>query len=266
MNAFKTILIPVDFSLNMEVAVRKATQLITSGLTDIHLLHVTETADEISGSAELVLRRIETEIWNKKGASVQTHVINENNVEPTIISFAKSLRPDIIIIGKTNHHSLFPSRNTVISANVVAETGCPVLTVNPASLPVTQTIVMPVNEFFPKRKIQILQALDSKKELNTVHLLSVLQNNQKPDNYSNSALLQIMKSLRSRIQCKIQQTIIHSNNKAIATLGYAEEVNADTLLVSPEAETSITTWMYKKDLKNVNTTVSRMQLLSVQSN
>lgn len=265
MTGFKNILVPVDLTVNTDAALCKATELASAAGTVLHLLHVLNPADDKTAVAAR-LREIEN-IIKSRGVNMQLHVHDQKKIEPAIISFAASLKPDIIIIGKTNHHSFFPSRNTVISASIVEETHCPVLTVNPfSSSSKMKAIVMPVSEFLPLKKITLLETFSSLVSLDVVHLLSVLMNDQKPDNHTNSALLQIMRSIRSRVKCRVQHTIVHSNNKAIATLAYAEEVGADTLLVSPEVETSITTWMYKKDSTNLHTPASRMQLLSVQPN
>lgn len=265
MHGFKDILVPVDFSANTETAVQKGIEIATAMMTRIHLLHIggNESAGVNDTSLSIALDKIKNQI---KGCPVETHIVSQKKVEPAIITFATLHRPDIIVIGKTNHHCLFPYRNTVISSNIVEETGCPVLTVSSGSLQrKIKTIVMPVSECFPAKKIDVLETLSKNISLD-VHLLSVLSNNQAPDNFTNSAVLQIMRSVRNRLQCRIQHTIIHSQNKAIATLGYADEVNADILLVSPEAESSITTWMLKKDTPYTNIPAAHLQLLSVQAN
>jgi nucleotide-binding universal stress UspA family protein len=279
MNCFERILIPVDFSLNTEVAVKKAINLATPGSSVLYLLHVSQSnllrdnaADTLpSPTAEFkALQEIKLQQWQsaieetEPGLTVLTHITNNSKVEESIIAFSREVSPSLIIIGKNNHHSFFPFLNTVISPHIAEQTNCPVLTVKPGSIKKgLRTIVMPVSDFFPHRKIDVLSMLSARMLLN-VHLITVLNNNQSPDSLTASALLQSMKAIRNRFHCNVQHAIIHSNNKAIATLRYAENINADMLLVNPETEATITTWISKKDITDVLKPASQLQVLSVQ--
>ncbi len=282
MKRFETILVPVDFSINTEVAIKKACELAIPEGTQIHLLHVVEknsfnqlpvdaygttvpaSTNKVEAEIKLVKlkTRIEDTLYRK---AVEVHTVVSTRVEESIITMAKALLPDVIVIAKNNHHSLLPFLNTVISANIAEETNCPVLTVKPGCADKKiKTVVMPVSDFFPKRKIELLSSLSYITDLN-VHLLTILDNNQQPDNFAVSALLDAMRSIRNKLQCSVQHCIIHASNKAMATLHYAEKINADMLLVNPEAETTITTWMSKKDITDTLKPASHLQVLSVQA-
>lgn len=259
MESFRQILVPVDFSINTEISIAKACAL-ASPDTTIHLMHVREGrgddhVEALTGLAGFIQRQ---------NLSVEMHLVEQARVEASVIETAKRINADLIVIGKKNHHSFFPFLNTVLSSNIAEGTSCPVLTVKPGSLnKKLETVVMPVTELFPTRKIELLAALGNRATLN-IHLLTILRNNQQPDSHTASALLQAMKSIRSRLQCQVQHSIIHSNNKAAATLRYAEKVGADILLVNPETETTISTWITKKDIADAVNPGSQLQVLSVQ--
>jgi nucleotide-binding universal stress UspA family protein len=262
MNYFEQILVPVDFSINTTVAVKKAIELAVPGITNIQLLHVAESKE----AAEKKLHSLAKEIGAVYHINSSIHIIQSNKVEFSLIQFAKENNPCMIVLGKNNHHSFFPFLNTIISTNIAEETKCPVLTVKPGAFKKKmETIVMPVSDSFPTRKMNLLTMLNLNFSL-TVHLITILNNNQRPDHYSTSALYHSMKYIREKVKCNVQHCLIHSNHKAIATLRYAEKINADILLVSPETESTITTWMSKKDISDVVRLASQLQVLSIQPN
>jgi nucleotide-binding universal stress UspA family protein len=260
MNFFDRILVPVDFTINTEVAVKKAIDLATPGISVVHLLHVT-TSGQVTDNRMLQWKDSIQEC--RSGIEVQIDIITGTHIENTIIAFARQIRFSLIIIGKNNHHSFFPFLNTVFSPTIAEETGCAVLTVKPGSLRKGMgTVVMPVADFYPRRKIELLSSLSTRAPLN-VHLLTILNVDQHPDDHSASALLQSMRSIRNKFQCNVQYSLIHADNKAIAALHYAEKVNADMLLVNPETEATITTWMNKKDITDVLKPASQLQVFSI---
>lgn len=271
------ILVPVDFGVNTKVALNKAVDFAVPGVTEIMLLHIKQSKAFLGSDLflprkitshvdiQLALHRVQDEITaHNPFIETATNIINANKVEEALIDFANTWQPGLIIIGKNNHHCFFPFLNTVLSANIAEQTKCPVLTVKPGSLQKKlTTVVLPVGDFYPKRKIEMLSALSTKAPLN-VHLVSVLKVNQQPDSHSASIILQVLKQLRNKFNCTVQCSIVHADNKAIATLRYAEKVKADMLLVNPEVETSISTWMSRKDIADVLKPVSQLQVMSIK--
>jgi hypothetical protein len=153
----------------------------------------------------------------------------------------------------------------VVSSNITAACGCPVLTAKPGSIEQgVSSIVMPVTELFPTRKMDLLSALNTRASLQ-VHLLYILNEDQLTNEQTASALLLCMRFIRNRFNCSVQHQLIHSNNKAMAILRYAEKINADMLLVNLETETAIDNWISKKDITDILRPASQLQVLRVQS-
>lgn len=280
MKYFETILVPVDFSINTNVAIKKALEFATADVTAIHLLHVYDPKRFMSisdirnppsslpaSSTKMSLNMLASEI-QRESKNVNVIVKNALNksIQNAIIAESKSINADLIIIGKKTHHSVFSFLNTVISANIAEVTDCPVLTVKPGSLnKKIETVVMPISNSFPNKKIDLLFTLNTSSILN-IHLITILGNDQLPDNHSASALLQSLKSIKNKIKCNVQHSIIHSNNKAVATLRYAEKVNADVLLLSTQSETNIPSWISKREITDIVNPASQLQVISVQPN
>ncbi|HEX6916412.1 MAG TPA: universal stress protein [Chitinophagaceae bacterium] len=271
MNYFEEILVPVDFTVNTEVAVKKAVELAIPGFTSIILYHViTDTnrktaAQQAAANAERKLQQ-----WKQQVAELEPELDVDivvqpgSHIENSIISFAASLGDCLIVIGKNHYHSFFPFLNTVVSANIAEQCGRAVLTVMPGSICKSlKTVLIPVGTFFPQKKIEVLLKLGLRLKLK-VQLLSIFHNDQQPDDHTNSILLQTMRAIRSRLQCPVQHTIIHSNSKAMATLRFAGKIGADLLLVNPETDASVAKWICKKDITAVSSPVSQLQVISIQ--
>jgi nucleotide-binding universal stress UspA family protein len=275
MNCFERILVPVDFTINTDVAVKKAIQLATPGSTVLYLLHIKQPhifnrvfpppAQQKDTSCfhllkwEQRIRKMQPEL------DVVTEVSQHENIEKAIISFADKIKASLVIIGKKSRHSFLPFLNTVISSNITAACGCPVLTAKPGSIEQgVSSIVMPVTELFPTRKMDLLSALNTRASLQ-VHLLYILNEDQLTNEQTASALLLCMRFIRNRFNCSVQHQLIHSNNKAMAILRYAEKINADMLLVNLETETAIDNWISKKDITDILRPASQLQVLRVQS-
>ena len=124
--AFNKILIPVDFSLNTEIAVKKALELAGTDETTIHLLHVVRPGRKgleprfRAWVMERDLHQLKCNIRSTNpNISVKTNILRGYSVEQTIIECARMMNPDLVIIGKQhNHRRWFFSR--LISPDVVA--------------------------------------------------------------------------------------------------------------------------------------------------
>jgi nucleotide-binding universal stress UspA family protein len=277
--SFKTILVPVDFSINTEVAVQKAMEIADADGATIHLLHIhnyTQNNFKISGcqydekpvvwvdaqKARQLLLNVKKRITQALPLlKVQQWLLPESSVQHSIEKMAEQLKADVIVIGKKSNHSWFPFLNTIIPSELAEATGRAVLTVKPGSLHNTvRTLVVPVSNNIPKQKMDALLAL-SKKTRIKVHLVTFISGDHVPTNFSASALLQVYQWLKNSMHCPVEYAVLHGNNKAKAMLAYAERTNADMLLVNPTSETKIG-WM-NKHISDVLSPDSKVQVLTV---
>ncbi|HEX3934994.1 MAG TPA: universal stress protein, partial [Puia sp.] len=138
-DTFRNILIPVDFSANMDTALRRAGSLADSKGCEFHLLYVVKPGKkaleglhrwEAEKKLQLCKETLEDGNTNVK---VKIYVLRGLHVETLIIEVARMISADLVIIGRQ------PTRRPWrlfdhISPNVIAKkTNCPVLTVKPAS-------------------------------------------------------------------------------------------------------------------------------------
>lgn len=278
---FRNILIPVDFTVNTKLAVRKALALCEGSESTIHLLHVsTVTSANIisiyqffanysfkdnqfdlkvaSGRLEDLKKDI-SEIRND--IDIISWVLFNPSIESSIIEMARKLGADLIIIGKNSHHSWFPFLNTVVPSRISLKTGITVLTAKPGSMHnAIRTIVVPIGDNFPSSKLSVIKAIRSRF---AVHIRLVTFLSAKDDGkVIPASLLNAYRLLRNNAANNVSYEILKGRNKAKAVLRYCNKVHADMVILNPQTETKVG-WLNKQmvDLLPAN---SKTQVLAVQ--
>jgi nucleotide-binding universal stress UspA family protein len=266
LHAFKNILVPVDFTLNTEVAVTKALEVVDKDESFIHLLHVVKQA---SFSGKNILPEVGEKL-NKWKESIEEYnpattvccwIKKSHSIQKTIKEASYELHCDMIVIGQSSSHSWLPVLNTVLPMQLAELTGIPVLTVKPGALHnKMRTVVVPITEDITDIKLNALEILCRKGKLN-VHLVAMMDDNNLPLDDSASMLLQVYQWLKTKLHCPIEYSVISGANKAKAILKYVQKCNADILLVHPEKETKIG-W-YNRHISDVLSPASKVQILAV---
>lgn len=278
---FKNILIPVDFSINTEIAVKKALGLIDSEDAVIHLVHVVRSfipalglhtyfADNIlsdTSETEHATRRLRE--WQMsimetmQDLIVHIHLFKGGTVQHHVAKLAKRIHPQLIIIGKHNYHNWFTFLNTIDPNKLGKLTNCPVLTVKVGSLNNRiRSIVFPVKCFVPNRKIDLLITLARKYRARVYLVILVDPANAKPTPLYN-AFVDTYRLLKSSLRSPIEHKAVTGSNLAKATLDFAQSINADMILVSPDSETKISL-LTGKQVNDVINGTSKLEVLSVE--
>jgi len=278
--SFKTILVPVDFSDNTDLAVNKAVALADPDNCTIHLLHVThlpasrsipfifidqDDVERIASDAEAVKKLKQWKMVLEEiglHIQVQLHLVYTASVEEAIIRMAKETQADLVLIGKSNAHPLFPFLNTISPNRISRRADCAVFVAKRGALHrIIKTLVVPVTDKLPERKMELVQALCKSLRIR-IHLVTFVKSAQEPEPFSASSLLQVYKWLKTSLRCPVEYAVLHGNSKTKALLAYAETVGADVLLVHPVTETKMG-WR-NTHLSDVLPPASRVQVLIVQ--
>ena len=277
---FKNILVPVDFSVNTEVAVKQAIELTDASGSSIHLLHVVKPKSTWSAipvrkqpgsplsenyfTKDIVIR---LEEWKQAieeaipNSNVSTYIM-EGTVHDSIADAAKQIKPQLIIIGKKNNTSYFTFFSTVYPNGLAKSTDCPVLTAMQGSVNTkTKIIVVPVGSIIPKRKIELVVVFAEKYRAK-IHLVA-MQNKMGTGDIERKVLLDTYRILKTGLPNPIEYHLLNSNNFPKATLGYAESIGADMIFVSPETETKISNFT-GKHINDVLGSSSKLKILSVE--
>lgn len=260
---FNTILIPVDFSANTDIAVSKALSINQQNGCTIHLLHVLHMGpanlldyakylfrgysqnqmQAVMGDFEDRLGYIKVSIERKRdNVLVYTTVCFGENVEDVILKKAADLRAELIILGKRSAHSNFPRLNTVIPSRIAQRSGIPVLTVKPGSMDTeVKSVVIPVGASFPASKLAVMEAMQNTTVMQI--MLVVFPYDEDARSFSKQALLNTFKTLKNQSANPVRYIVLQGKNKAKALLRYCNEMGADMLIVHPGTETTINHWV-----------------------
>lgn len=260
----------MDFSLNTEIAIRKAAGLVGHDETSLHLLHVVKPGRQ--ATHQFKLWAVEKEMEKLKelikathaGLKVKTHVLKGRNVQRLILDCANMLKPDLIIIGKQNSRRRWPILQRLSPDAIAKKSNCPVLTVKPGSLETrTRVIVIPIRDFLPERKLE-WGVLLAKRYKAQIHLLAIQENTEPKQWELPQVFLKAYHHLRENLHHPIEYSSIGRHNPAKAALSYAELIMADMILVNPETESGVpgfTGWRHISDLVGKD---SKIQILDVE--
>ena len=260
--AFNTILIPVDFSLNTEVAVKKAAELAGKEGVELHLLHVVKPG----GNVEADFERLEDGIHELYPAvRVRTHVLPGRGVQRTIIECAELLRPDLIIIGKSEPPRRWLRFGGISPDGIAKKSDCPVLTVKPGSADSkTRVILIPIRDFLPERKLEWAVLL-AKRYRAQVHLLAIQDRQETKDWALPQVFLKAYHQLREHLHHPIEYSATGRQSTAKAALSCAESIMADMILVNPETESGVSGFTGYRHISDLLGRDSKIQVLDVPS-
>jgi nucleotide-binding universal stress UspA family protein len=268
--AFNKVLIPVDFSLNTEIAVKRAVGLIGGDDTILHLLHIVRPGEGSAHSFKVWAVQQELQKWvetihTMQGAlRVRTHILKGRSAERMIIEYAAMIKPDLIIIGKQNIRRRWPFFLGVSPAKIAKKSNFPVLTVKPGSAGSrTRVIVIPVRDFLPERKLEWAVLL-AKRYKAQIHLLAI-QDHPEPKEWAlPQVFLKAYHHLREQLHHPIEYASSGRLSAAKATLNYAELIMADMILVNPESESGIPGLTGSRHISDLLGRDSKIQVLDVE--
>ena len=273
---FRTIVVPVDFSINSDIAINKALEMAEEQAV-LHLVHIMDHASfnlpvvKLKKSPQPAERTSVGKMLQEWKDSIEddfpeievrTWIVAASSVQQAIADKAKEVQADLIVIGKSSGHSWFPFLNTITSSELSQLTGIAVLTVKPGSLHnKIKTVVVPVTDHLTQNKIEVVSALCKRYKMK-VYLVTFVNDNHVPEEFSASSLLQVYQWLKNTLHCSVEYAVLHGSNKARSILNYAEKINADILLVHPKSETRIGWW--NRQISDVLPSQSKVQVLTVQ--
>ncbi|MGN6438339.1 MAG: universal stress protein [Agriterribacter sp.] len=278
---FTSILIPVDFSINTDIALEKALSLCHAH-SCIHLLHVQQIPLGSLGTRlmQYVNGYSVSELYRKREKLV--HALNEmrinvleqhptvrictwigfgQKVEDAIIRQARRVYADLVVIGKRSNHSFLPFLNKVSPAKVASKSGVAVLTAKPGSLhSAIKTIVIPVGNKFPSVKLEHLEAMRKKSSVR-VRLVSFLNGASEPA--GKQSMINTFRTLKNFANLPVECDVLAGNNKSRELLHYCERVGANLLIVNPDTDTN-RGGLIKRSIADMLPASSAMQVLTVR--
>jgi len=236
---FNKVLIPVDFSPNTDLAIKKTLGLIGDDRSEVHLVHMVRSGNTLL--AEKLAK--EMAYWGQRvkeghaGLQVSTHLIQGYFLERELTAFAGHLQPDLIVIGRQSGRNTWRPFRRISPSRLARRTTCPVLSVQPEEMERRmKIIVIPVGDQMHERKLEwgIMLARRYKAQ---IHLLAVKEGGH--DGQTQGVFLRTYHHLRESLRHPVEFSASMQPDPAKAILGYAERVKADLILVNPETESRL---------------------------
>jgi nucleotide-binding universal stress UspA family protein len=252
----KKILIPLDFSETALLALEHGTNMASLFNADIILLHVItpnwaaynienmpmpiDVMQYLEENTLQKLNQISKEISHKQNIQVAT-VYETGLVAPTIVSAAEKSKADLILMGT---HGISGFSERFIGSNayrVVNDSQCPVITVQShATKTGFKNIVLPIDlSVYSNQKVNHAVEL-AKLYGSSIHILGLTTGREEGEIEKLKIKLD---EIAEFIENKglIQDTRINTGvNYAKLTMSYAEQINADLIIIMTEWEEHVT--------------------------
>ncbi|MBS1666974.1 MAG: universal stress protein [Bacteroidetes bacterium] len=268
MSAFRNILLPVDFTSNTHIAIKRAIDLAEPDESVIHLLHISKanakeaTADSRDWARLKDFKRfLENSI---RGVKILIEIYKCDSIEKGIVQKAMEKKPELIIIARNKGRRFLVLTKRISPARIAKLSHVPVLTIKPGSDDrKIRSIVVPFRSVIPKDKLNVLVPLVWKRK--TTVFLVAMQNELKDfelgDTSVSHTLIETYRLLKEDVNCQIVHKLISGSNFAKSMLRFAESVGADVLLVNPD-EIRVSA-LGKLDISDMLEKNSKMQLLTI---
>jgi nucleotide-binding universal stress UspA family protein len=251
---FKRILLLTDFSQASSHAAEEAAMIATKFNSELHILHVSsnsklswvlapeayffhlaENDKEREQGTEALLNKLKVALEERFSLNIECHEA-EGRLCETVSKYVDEFQIDLVVLGAKRENwlkeLLFESKAKDIVRSVNSEVLCVYPESNSSRL---KKIVLPIGKHIPKRKIKLAYEL-AKKFAANVHLISLTKNGRnlsKEDTKTLMASYQYFKDITNiPVECKT----VFGNNLAQATIQYAENIEADLILVNAGAE------------------------------
>lgn len=251
-NRSRTILVPTDLSEVAENALDHAIKIAKLFQNDILLLHIIE--DSFLGSLlgiktsvkdGLVMNLLQDKLDQKAKEIEEKHgiptkaVIKEGRIYKTILEVSEEIRCDSIMMG-TNGASGIGQLVGSNASRVIAHSEVPVIVIK--DKPIGEgykNIILPI-DLTLESKQKVAWAIHVAKKFNSVvHIISVKENDEFLLNKTKANLSQVEEVLDKNgvsYTAKMLDLDDYSGNIAEDTLEYAEEVNADLIIIMTQQE------------------------------
>jgi nucleotide-binding universal stress UspA family protein len=251
---FKRILIPVDFSINTELAVQNAIDINGREEMAIDLFHLESRFSSLETALELQkLKKTIKKRWPMVEVSV--HVGSGTSVPVGIIGMAHLLSPDLIVIGKHGNGLHFPLFNIITPRYLARRTNVPVLTVKPGSLNTgIKVIVILAGNFVSERELKIAIMISQRNHA-VVHLITTHKILSSP------AFVNTYNRLCGILQQQVPCLSLGKKYIIRGALNYARSVMADLILINPLIKDSISPFQLYVDISSRIERDSRIQIL-----
>jgi nucleotide-binding universal stress UspA family protein len=257
LEGFNNILVIIDFSSASVHGAEEAAAIAAKFSSTLHLLHISSKSSlldslfpkinffhlandnkEAYRKDKFRLEKLKIDLENRFGIGVLTHEVN-GSIKEIANNYVHDLQIDLLVVGAKKRSGLqeFIFENT--SRDVFNSMDTEVLFVNPGSdCSHLKKIVIPVGKFIPKRKITLAYKL-ARKFAARVHLISLIKTKNGVLNDDTKVLMSTYQYLKDLTNIPVECSTIRGDNIAEAAIRYAENIDADLIMVTTGTESRL---------------------------
>ena len=250
----KKILTPVDFSETSQQALDHAIFMAKIFNAKLHFVHIIEPVgyqfemskmmslnDEIKKIAHDKLDELAASINAEHGIYKPEILVEAGNISSKIVDAADKIKADIIVMGT---HGVSGFTEFFIGSNsykVVTQSQCPVLTVQKhTSRKGFKNIVLPIDDSHTSRQ-KVKHAVEFAKRYGSViHVLGLMIEEDAAARHKIEVMLKQVNEFIEKNDIPKKNKILVSSNIAKATMKYANDTDADLIIIMTEQEENIT--------------------------
>lgn len=250
----KQILTPVDFSETSQVALSHAIFMAKIYNAKLYFIHVMEKVSyqndirelttytsKITDMVEGKLEELATSIRLEHGINKPEIIIESGNIASRIVETAEQIKADIIVMGT---HGISGVAEFFMGSNaykVVTQATCPVLTVQKQ---ITRKgfniIVLPIDDSHSSRQ-KVKYAVDMAKQYSSVvHVLGLMKDEEPSTRHKSEVMMKQVNEFLEKHEIPKKNKTLVGDNAAKLTMKYANDVNADLIMIMTEQEENIT--------------------------
>jgi nucleotide-binding universal stress UspA family protein len=248
------ILTPVDFSETSMQALDHAifmAKIFKSKLSLVHVIEPLRFADEFTAMAMLdttidkAIAKKFDELANlvhlNHGIIKPETILKEGNISDTIVETAENINADIIVMGThgtSGWAEFFIGSNTY---KVVTQATCPVLSVqHHASKNGFRKIVLPIDDSIPSRQ-KVAHAVEFAKHYGAiVHVVGLITVDEPEIHKKFDVMMKQVNEYLHKHDVPFENTILVGSNIAKMVMKYANDIEADLIIIMTEQEESVT--------------------------
>lgn len=254
-NSISNILVPVDFSETGNLALTHAAnlaKLFNAKITVCHVMadytHIftipepvmaAPDIDEFEKGITAKLDELAEGVFAQHGIRAETF-ITQGRISTEIVNYAEENNVDLIVMGTHGAHGweeFFIGSN---AHKVVTRSKCPVLTVQTHAIKTGfKNIILPIDNSLHSRQKVDLAVLLAEKFGSHIHILGLLESNDKTDVAKFEIKLDSVEDVLGRHKIPFTRQTVRGNNLAVETLNYAKTHTADLIMIMTEHESDM---------------------------
>ena len=279
---FNRILALIDFSQTSLHATEEAALIASKFNSELHLLHVSSNSnasylvapeayffhvaeDEKEGlSINMArLKKLKLELQKRFEINIYFHEANGKLCE-VVSKYSHDIHINLIVLGAKRKNWFKELVSESKAKSIIRSVNSEVLCVYPESNSFRlKKIVLPIGKFIPKRKIRLAYEL-AKKFAANVHLISLNKDGTSLNSEDTKILMASYQYLKDITNIPIECRTVQGDNLAQAAVHYAENIDADLILVNTGAESHFKGTVLRKWGGNI-LNHSSIPVLSVQA-